>query len=233
MLQKVAQPLFSVILPFYAQGDHASEVIDDFRGKLDLLGDPYELIVVVNGVGSLSGEFDEKVLNQSPRIVEHSIKKAGWGRAVNWGIAHASGDYICYTNSARTNGAELVRLLRYAKVSHDAIVKATRIERGDWVRKWTSIFYNIVNRIVLKTPIWDVNATPKIIPRNILRTIPLHSLGDSIDAELMFKAFKRNVPIIEIPTRQTGRKSGKSTTNFKSAVMMFYGLLKIKMEDRA
>lgn len=224
--------LFSLILPFYKQEDHVREVVNDFQKKLEELGDSFEIIVVINGVSSLSGESVEKILSTTPVITQWSIRKSGWGRAVNWGIAHAQGSYICYTNSARTNGAELVRLLKYAKVSEDAIVKATRIERSSFARKWTSIFYNLLNKFILKTPIWDVNATPKIIPKKLLDTISLSSMGDSIDAELMFKAFQKNIPIIEIPIRQTERKTGKSTTNWKSAVSMFFGIIEIKRDAK-
>lgn len=226
------QPLFSLILPFYKQEDHVREVVSDFQKKLEELGDPFEIIVVINGARSLSEESSLKILSETPLVTQWSIRESGWGRAVNWGIAHAQGAYVCYTNSARTSGAELVRLLKYAKVSEDAIVKATRIERSSFSRKWTSIFYNILNKFILKTPIWDVNATPKIIPKKLMDTIPLRSMGDSIDAELMFKAFQKNIPIVEIPIRQTERKTGKSTTNWKSAVRMFFGIFEIKRDAK-
>jgi hypothetical protein len=222
------QPVFSIILPFYKQEDHAKDVVGEFQKKLETLGDTFEIIVIINGVQKLTEESSEKIISFSPRIIQHSLQKAGWGRAVNWGIAQAKGKYICYTNSARTSGDELIRLLKYAKVSEDAIVKATRIERSNILRKWVSVFYNIENRLVLKTPIWDVNATPKIIPKQIMDTIKLESMGDSIDAELMFKAFQKNIPIIEIPIRQSERKSGKSTTNWNSAMKMFLGVLELK-----
>lgn len=228
----VTPPLFSIVLPFYKQDDHAHAVIEDFRKSLDKLGDTYELIVVVNGAKDIAKEHEFRILSESPHIVIHKIRAAGWGRAVHFGITQSVGTYVCYTNSARTSGAELVRILRYAKVETDSIVKATRIERTTSIRKWTSIFYNLENRLLLKTPIWDVNATPKVIPKHLLDQIPLSEMGDTIDAELMYKAFRKHIPIIEIPIRQHERKSGKSTTNWKSAAKMFFGILHLKRHVR-
>jgi len=49
-----------------------------------------------------------------------------------------------------------------------------------------------------------------------------------IDAELMAVCRQRNITTIEVPVYFTDRISGKSTTNFKSAIKMYSGLLKLK-----
>ena len=193
--------------------------------------DTFELIIVVNGVADLPVVEEKKISDEhGVTITRITTRGAGWGFAVKRGLREGAGEYLCYTNSARTNPDELIKLMRYAKVSNDAIVKATRIERENSARKKISVGYNLFNRLILKTAIWDVNATPKVIPRKIMEQISLNSDGDSIDAEFMYKAFKRKIPIIEIPIDHVVRKGGKSTTNWKSAFSMFWGLVEIKMK---
>ena len=225
------RPEFSIILPFYKQGDHLEQVISDFKNKLMKGVDTFELIIVVNGVADLPVVEEKKISDEhGVTITRITTRGAGWGFAVKRGLREGAGEYLCYTNSARTNPDELIKLMRYAKVSNDAIVKATRIERENSARKKISVGYNLFNRLILKTAIWDVNATPKVIPRKIMEQISLNSDGDSIDAEFMYKAFKRKIPIIEIPIDHVVRKGGKSTTNWKSAFSMFWGLVEIKMK---
>lgn len=222
-------PVFSIILPFYKQADHVPKVLAEFEPFLRDRPDDFELLLVVNGVEGQDAEVVERVISERPRIVEYRLNRAGWGLAVLHGLRNAHGEFVCYTNTARTRMDELMRILAYAKISDEFVIKATRISRGSWMRKWTSILYNMENWLVLKTPIWDVNATPKVIPRKILQQLTLTSEGDVIDAELLVKCFRLGVPIIEIPIKHMDRRSGKSTTNVLSAIRMFIGLIKIRM----
>jgi glycosyltransferase involved in cell wall biosynthesis len=224
----MSQPLFSIILPFYKQADHIPAVLAEFEAVLRAHADDVELLLVVNGVEGANVDAEERVRSEHPRIVEYRLKRSGWGLAVLHGLRNARGRFVCYTNTARTRIDELMRILEYAKISEDVVIKATRISRGSWMRKWVSNFYNLENRIVLKTPIWDVNATPKVIPRKILDRLTLTSEGDLIDAELLVKCFRLGVPIIEIPIQHMDRRSGKSTTGITSAFKMFIGLLKLR-----
>ncbi len=222
------QPLFSVILPFYRQEDQVAPVLAEFRAGLDTLRAPYELIAVINGLASQAEERDIRRISESPAVIEVRLKNSGWGLAVKEGMAASHGTYVCYTNTARTKVDELVKLIRYAMVSNEAAVKATRVERSNKIRKWISIFYNIENRVLLGTPVWDVNATPKVIPRRLLDRIPPDSTDDLIDAELMYRCFLAGIPIVEVPVHHIERRGGKSTTGFRSAWRMFTGLIRVK-----
>ncbi len=226
------QPAFSVILPFYKQEGHVAPVLAEFRAGLDTLGAPYELIAVINGLASQKEERDIRRVSESPAIIEVRLRHSGWGLAVKEGMAASHGKYICYTNTARTKVDELVKLIRYAMVDENAVVKATRVERSSKIRKWTSIFYNIENRVVLGSPVWDVNATPKVIPRKLLERISPNSTDDLIDAELMYRCFRAGFPIVEVPVHHIERRGGKSTTGFHSAWRMFTGLFRVKRQYR-
>lgn len=225
-------PLFSVILPSHEKDrEMITSVIADFRPKLEAFGKSFEIITVITSPDLQARNTQESrtiVISTNPSITHYEVPQSGWGAKVRFGLSRAQGEYVCYTNAARTSADDLVKILKYAMVSNDVIVKATRLERANKMRKLVSIFYNIENRLALKTPIWDVNATPKVIPRPVLDKLTLVSDGDTIDAELMYKAFKKGVSTVEIPIRQTFRRSGKSTTNWLSAVKMFWGILKIK-----
>ena len=199
-------------------------VVNDFKESLDTLGESYEIIIVINGESEATAESQERVAGENPRIIEGRLREAGWGRAILWGFARSRGSYICYTNTARTDAAELARLMRYALVFNNWVVKSSRIERTR-LRKWVSIFYNLENRIVLGTPVWDVNATPKIIPRDVFENLRLTSANELLDAELLYKAFQNRIPIIEIPILQWERKGGRSVTNWLTAVRLFFGVL--------
>ncbi len=223
-------PVFSFILPFYKQSDQLTAVLAEFESRLNGQPQSFELIAVINGIEDQAEPMITNVIQESPRVIKISLRGSGWGMAVRAGMADAKGEYVCYTNTARTKVDELIKMLPYALISKNTVIKATRTKRSNWVRKWTSILFNLENRFILGTPAWDVNATPKIVPRGILQFLKIEENGDLIDAELLYGCFLQSISIIEIPIQHIERRSGKSTTGFKSAIKMFTGIIRIKRE---
>lgn len=218
---------FSVILPMYKQLAHAEHLYHTYVTHLNQLNTGWELLFIVNGVddGSIA-KLNE--INKLDNVKVLWLEKGGWGRAVKFGLAQASGKYLCYTNSARTEIEDLILILNYAAVNNDNVVKATRIIREKMIRKVGSTLYNLECRILYQVPIWDVNGTPKVLPRKVYEEIDITSDDDLIDAEIVIKCVRQKIKIIEIPVISTTRISGSSTTNFKSAYKMYKGLLRFK-----
>jgi hypothetical protein len=219
------RPLYSVILPVYNQADQVGKIVKNFAGALEKTGKDYELILVVNGSKDDSWELAKKEAAAYRKLLVFCLEKEGWGRAVRFGLAKARGQFLCYLNSARTNVDDVIKILEYAEINKNVVIKATRIVREKFFRKVGSIFFNLEARLVLKIPVWDINGTPKVIPRSILNDLTLESESDLLDAEIMAKIIKRHIPVMEFPVILTQRISGKSTTNLKSALKMYIGLL--------
>ena len=222
------KPEFSIILPLYKQENQIQKIVDDYTTHLDKTGYSYEILLVINGLFDKSFDIASEIAKNKPALKVHQLEKTGWGLAVNYGISQAQGELICYTNSARTKIHELIMILQYAKVNTDNIVKANRIIRETFLRRFGSVLYNFENRAFFRTPIWDVNGTPKVFPAKHLKEMTIISNNDLIDAEIIARCFKKNFPIIEIPILSTERISGKSTTNIKSALNMYFGLFKLR-----
>lgn len=219
---------FSIILPIYNQENHIETLYNTYRSKLISEKYTWEILFVINGSTDKSYELATVLCEQDKRFKCYELKDGGWGRAVKFGIQKAKGDYICYTNSARTKVKDLILILDYALVNKDNIIKANRIVRESFMRRLGSVLYNFENRRFFKTPIWDVNGTPKVFPSHVLQEMTILSENDLIDAEVIARSFKANHRIIEVPVLSTDRISGKSTTNIKSALKMYFGLFALK-----
>lgn len=221
------EPTFSIILPFYKQVNHAQRIYDSYCEHLDRFKQSWELIFVINGPDDGTREKLLSV-NKRDNVRIEVLGKGGWGRAVKHGLAVAKGKYLCYTNTARTDINDLILILKYALVNDDNVVKATRIIREKFSRKIGSTLYNLECRLLFRVPIWDVNGTPKVLPRKVYEKLNITSEDDLIDAEIMALCVKHRVRIIEIPVIATKRLSGKSTTNYMSALKMYKGLFRLK-----
>lgn len=222
------QITFSIILPLFKQESQVKEIVTSYTYALDSMGERYEILLVINGKSDSTYNTAARIAETHKTVKVFALEQSGWGRAVKYGISQSSGKYICYTNSARTNVNDLVAMLKFSLANHNAVIKATRIVRDSLIRKLGSVIYNFENRLLFQTPVWDVNGTPKIFPSELVKSLPVISDNDLIDAELMTRCFQKKIPIIEIPVYAGKRINGKSTTNILSAFKMYKGLIKLR-----
>ena len=223
--------LASVVLPVYNQADHIGNVLREYVAALARLDIPYELLPVVNGPRrDNSLEICKALETEFPVIRTIVIDQGGWGRAVRAGLAQARGDLLCYTNSARTTGKDLLLFLLYGSVHDDLVLKANRKIRENWKRRLGSLLYNLECRAVFDLPYWDVNGTPKVFPRNFSRLLALKSNDDLIDLEFNVICKEQAYEMFEVPMFSTSRHSGRSTTRLSSAYRMYSGVFRLRRE---
>jgi glycosyltransferase involved in cell wall biosynthesis len=229
----VSARLASVVLPVYNQAGHIAEVLEGYVAELARLHIDYELLPVINGPRRDESLSICKALEaRYPVIRTLCIDEGGWGRAVRAGLAQARGDLLCYSNSARTTGKDLLLFLMYGAVHDDCVVKANRKIRENWKRRLGSLLYNLECRSVFDLPYWDINGTPKVFHRNLGRLLTLKSDDDLIDLEFNVICREEKYPVLEVPVFSTSRHSGRSTTNIGSALRMYTGVYRMRREMR-
>ena len=221
-------PKFSLVLPAYKQAAHIAHTIESYRIECDKAGlSSFEMIIVINGPDDGTLKIVQNMAQKDSRIAYIVSQKSGWGAAVRTGLSAAQGTYVCYTNTARTAPYDLVRLMSSANEQSDLIYKAVRYTRDSIFRTIGTKIYNTMFNVLFNSHVLDVNGTPKVFKRSILTKVRLQSDGDLIDAELIAKSLRHNISIIEIPISSTKRVSGVSTTTIKSALKMYFGLLRL------
>jgi len=214
------RPQFSIVLPLHNQADQVPRITGIVRAALADLDATYEMLLVVNGCSDgTMAQAQRAESNATDIVVLESA--AGWGSAVLMGLRHARGDILCYTNSARVNGADLTLALRYGLVNDGVVVKASRKLRERPLRRIGSVLYNLECRGMFGLAVWDVNGTPKVFHRSLLPALRLTERGDLIDLELAVNAKLARIPIVEMPVYDTRRISGKATTNLRAALRMY------------
>lgn len=220
--------LISIVLPVYNQADHITTIIQSYKEVLTRVHPSYEFILVVNGCQDHSLAACLALAEQHPEGIRviHSEKR-GWGLAVKSGLAETRGDLLCYTNSARTSPQALVLMLVYAIAYPDVVVKANRKIRENWKRRLGSLLYNLECRMLFDLSYWDINGTPKVFPRTFDKLLSLTRDDDLIDAEFNIICRREGYPVIEVPIFSTRRHGGKSTTNYHSALKMYWGAYKL------
>jgi glycosyltransferase involved in cell wall biosynthesis len=225
--------LVSVILPVYNQADHIGAVFEEYLPLLDQLRLPYELLPVVNGPRlDRSLEICRDYSKRFAAIRTLCTDQGGWGCAVRHGLAHARGDLLCYTNSARTTGKDLLLMITYGAIHSDCVIKANRKIRENKRRRLGSLIYNLECRALFDLAYWDVNGTPKVFSRSMQPLLNLSRNDDLIDLEFNVICSREGYQVLEIPIFSSSRHSGKSTTNVMSAIRMYWGAFQLRRSFR-
>jgi glycosyltransferase involved in cell wall biosynthesis len=220
--------LYSIILPVHNQASHIEQLIDSYMQALEVFPAKFELILVENNSRDTSAEECRKLTEKyAGKVRLEVLEQGGWGRAVKHGLSVARGDYLCYTNSARTSARELVLFLLYSLSIPDAVIKANRKIRDNALRRLGSLLYNIEVRVLFNLSYWDINGTPKIFPRTFDKLLSLTCNNDLFDAEFNVVCAGNDYPLIEVPIINEQPRVGKSTTNVQSAFNMYIGVIQL------
>src|SRR4051812_3117043 len=93
----------SIILPVHNQQDHIGAIVREYIAALEKLPSSYELLLVTNACRDRSVEICAGLAAEHEQVRHVDTPRGGWGHAVILGLQSASGDTLCYTNSARTS----------------------------------------------------------------------------------------------------------------------------------
>jgi Glycosyl transferase family 2 len=224
-------PSLSVVLPCRNQADHIERVLSAYAPPLASCD--YELVVVPNACTDGTPEIVHRLATSDARIRVVESANGGWGLSVLAGLSAARGRVLCYTNSARTDPAQIPTLLGLYQAHAPCLAKVRRVERAAPLREVGSWLYNLESRLLFGIRARDVNGTPKILSRELYADLDLSSQGDLLDLELIAKTTRRGIPIVEMPVRGCERHGGKSSTNLGSAWSMYVGAVRLRLSGGA
>jgi hypothetical protein len=226
--------LASIIIPVYNQADSIGVIIDQYLQAFKELDFECELLAVVNGPRrDNSLEICRENERNNPVLRTLVVDQGGWGRAVRHGLENAKGDLICYTNCARTTAADLVEMLKQGARNEGCVIRSRRMVRESLRRRAGSTLYNAECRLLFGLNWQDLNATPKVFPRQFAPLMQLTENGDLIDLELHALCKRWKYRVIEFPIYTKPSAARKSTTGWKSAFKMYAGAMRLRWNWKA
>ena len=232
---------YSVVIPCFNEADNL-ELLFKSLTQLNIQNN-LEIIIVDNGSTdnsySLLFELKEKIKIHNLKVV--SIKNnIGYGDGIIQGLNEASGDFLGWTHAdLQTDVTDVLKGFKLIeKSTGNSIVKGKRSNRNMFDNIFT-IFMSIVCTIILRKSLFDINAQPKIFPKNFYNQIKDRAPDDfSLDLYLLYMAKKLNYSILEFPVffnkRLYGEAKGGGSikTKLKLSVRTFSYILDIYRNER-
>jgi glycosyltransferase involved in cell wall biosynthesis len=209
----------SVVLPCLNEEEAVGTVIDDARQALGELGADGEVVVVDNGSTDRSAE----IAAQHGAVVVREPER-GYGRAYLTGLAHTHGDYVVMADADGTypikelgafvhsleNGSDLVLGSRFDGTIHAGAMP--------WSHRWIGnpVLTGMLNRM-FGVRVSDAHCGMRAVKRSALPTLDLHSTGMEFASEMVFKAFRRNLKVSEVPIDYYPRTGESKLSSFSDA----------------
>lgn len=234
----MSSPQFSLVILCYRSEEAIVGFVEKVHTLLGWLHNlDYELILVGNywsGSNDRTPEIVKKLAQTHPRTRAVILEKKG---AMGWdlktGIEAAQGEFIGYIDGDGQFPIDTILPPLYNSLmnSYD-LAKTYRVVRGDGLyRLLISTIFNLLFSFLFGTRYRDVNSKPKIIRGSLLKSMDLRSDDWFIDAEIMIKAHRMNLKVIELPIHFVENENRVSFVKFSALWEFVKNLYKFKFKN--
>ncbi|MDE1837919.1 MAG: glycosyltransferase [Euryarchaeota archaeon] len=196
----------SVIIPAWNEESRLGRTLERFLPALESRSDPFEVLVVVDGVRDRTAEVARAYAARGVRVLEFH-HKLGKGGAILAGFREARYEYVGYLDAdGPIPPSEMHRIVDHLK-EVDCVV-ASRWARGARVLRHEPLFNRVAGRLwnvlvqgVLFLPLKDTQCGAKFMRRSVLlpalRAVAL--TNRAFDVDVLYHIRKQGRSIRELP----------------------------------
>lgn len=192
----------------------AVQVLEDLKLK------DYEVIIIEDGSPDKTGEVADELAAEFEKVrVIHHEKNMGYGATLRDGFNNAKMDYVFYSDG--DNQFDLDELKKFVALIpfSDIVVGYRKTKQYSLWRKFTSLCYNYVLKMLFGIRYWDIDCAFKLFKTDLFRKIQIESIDAFIDAEIMLKAKLLGYTSTELGVKHLPRVDGISTGARPSVIL--------------
>ncbi len=211
---------FSIVIPFYNESKNIPLVLEQFKSFASKY--QFELICINDGSKDDTSMVFEKILQsgQYPFVKYISYSpNGGYGQAIMTGVRSAQGDVIAWTHSDMQTpvtdvfNAYDVYQLKIYKSKLPLLIKGWRTNRTIQ-QVILSFGMAIIASIILRHKLSEINAQPKLFPKNLVKELNNAPKDFSLDLYLLCVAQNLRYKIETINVKFPDRLHGQSSWAF-------------------
>jgi dolichol-phosphate mannosyltransferase len=228
-------PGVSIVIPAWNEEDRLARTLERYLPALEARGDPFEVIVVVDGVRDRTGEVAEAYAARNVRLLRYPTK-LGKGGAILAGLREARHEYVGYVDAdGPISPEEIYRLVGH--LSEVDLVVASRWTRGatgvgaePQFNRFAGRAWNLLTRSLLFLPMRDTQCGAKFFKKSVvlplLKTVTL--TNRAFDVDLLYHVNTRGLPIREVPVHWTHDPHTRMPVG-RAIPVMFVSLMGVRL----
>jgi glycosyltransferase involved in cell wall biosynthesis len=225
----------SIVIPAWNEEDRLARTLDRYLPSLESRSVPFEVIVVVDGVGDRTAEVAASYSDRKVRVLRFPTK-LGKGGAVLAGIQEARYEYVGYLDA----DGPITPKAMYGLVGDLAVVDCVVASR--WVRgssgahaeplfnRLAGRVWNFLTRSLLFLPLRDTQCGAKFFRRSViqplLKTVTL--TNRAFDVDFLYHVRKSGHVIREVPVVWTHDRATRMPIG-RAIPVMFVSLLGVRL----
>ena len=224
----------SAVLPAFNEEANLEQSVGRTAQALALHARTFEIIVVDDGSRDHSAALLERLQAAQPnlRVVRHPVNR-GYGAAVRSGFDAARLPWVFLMDADNQFDPAEVALLLARAAEADIVAGYRRHRRDPLPRRLNAWAFFTLVRLLFGRLVIDVNCAFKLIRRDLLARMELHSEGALINTEVLVLARQMHARVVEVPVHHFPRRSGKQTgANLRVVLRAFGELFAFRAEIR-
>jgi dolichyl-phosphate beta-glucosyltransferase len=229
--------VLSIVVPCYNEELRLPRTIEQIQRFMDSRGEPYELVLVDDGSADGTRRvMDAAAASHGSVRVEVLPHNRGKGRALAVGVAAARGDEILLTDADLSTPIDELDKLRAALRGGAGIAIASRALRRSRVEVSQPFYrvvmgkgFNLIVQAILLPGIWDTQCGFKLFRGEVAHAVfeGLITDGFAYDPEVLYRARRRGVKIVEVPV--VWRNSAPTKVSaFRSSLDMLKHVIRVR-----
>lgn len=210
----------SVFLPAYNEEANIERAVRSSVEVLESISDDYEVLVVNDASTDRTREIVEAMAAENNRIrIFNHEKNTRLGGAIRTGFTQTSKNIVFYCDADNPVNMWDVKRALPLMAKYD-LIAGYRLQREErFHRLIYSAAYNSLVKLVFGIDSYDINFSFKLVKRELLDKIELHSNGGFIDVEFIVEASKRGFKICRVGVQYFPRTAGVSTMATFSTIL--------------
>ncbi len=234
----MTEPFLSLVVPAYNEERRLPATLARMSDYLSSRGDPYEVVVVVNGSTDRTADVAKAAARHDPNVRVIQTPQRGKGLAVRLGVLDAQGGRIVFCDADLSTPIDEVIGLADRLDDEYQVVIASREGLGarrigePYARHLMGRVFNALVRALAVPGIQDTQCGFKAFTREAARDIfPRQTIdGFGFDVELLYIARQRGYRIREVPVTWVYAASSR-VDPLRDTVRMFADVLRVRLND--
>lgn len=214
-----SSPGVSIVIPAWNEEDRLGTTLDHYLPALEARGEPFEIIVVVDGAGDGTADVAAAYSGRNVRLL-HFPRRLGKGGAILEGLRDCRQPVIGFLDAdCNLPAGEVLALIRGCESS--GCVVGSRFRRPAGVlssvdsrpldRVLLSRLWRLYVRVLFNLPVSDTQCGAKFFQRDavlpVLRTVEVTDWA--FDVSLLYHIAKAGIAISEVPVSWTHSDGSK------------------------
>jgi len=208
-------PELSIFFPFWNEQANINVVIEKALEVAPKVSQKYEIIIIDDGSSDKTLIKAEELAKKYPviKVVAHKVNR-GYGAALRSGFEHSSYNYVVFTDGdLQFDFSEVDRFIE--RIDKADMVIGYRTKRRDKKLFKRLLLMNMLKLwdfILFRFSVKDIDCGFKMFKKEALEKIgPFHSEGAMITTEILAKATKRKLKIVQVGVTHYPREHGEQT----------------------